>query len=87
MGVKCLASFTKTCSWPPLAERSDFEMATDLMLPNLRKPPELVVLERMKLALLPSGGTYFKPTTISPRYVAISSKGSLWNGEKKETFR
>lgn len=30
-----------------------------------------------------SGGMYFRPTTISPRYVATSSKGSLCENEKR----
>lgn len=70
MGLRCLASLTSTCSWPPFEVRSDLE-ATDLMLPpNLRKFEELPVIEEPREKnedLMFSGGMYFRPTTMSPR--------------------
>lgn len=86
IGLRCLASLTSTCSWPPLALRSDLEAADLILPPNLRRLDELPVrleprenIEDFRF----SGGMYFRPTTMSPRYVATSSNGSLCERKKK----
>lgn len=73
-GLKFFASLTSTCSEPFDDELR--ELADDLMLPNLRKPLPIDDLEKCDDFV--SGGTNFKPTIMSPRYVARSSNGSLY---------
>lgn len=72
-GLKFFASLTSTCSEPFDDELR--ELDDDLMLPNLRKPLPIDDLENDDFV---SGGTNFKPTIMSPRYVARSSNGSLY---------
>lgn len=86
MGLRCLASLTSTCSWPPLALRSDLEAADLILPPNLRRLDELPVRLEPRENIDDfrfSGGMYFRPTTMSPRYVATSSNGSLCGTTKK----
>lgn len=74
-GLKFFASLTSTCSEPFDDELR--ELDDDLMLPNLRKPLPIDDLE--KCDDFESGGTNFRPTIMSPRYVDRSSNGSLYN--------
>lgn len=67
--LRFFASFTSTSSVPLVDE-----LRGDLMLPNLRRP--LFTDDRANDDLV-SGGTNFRATIISPRYVEISSNGSL----------
>lgn len=72
-GLKFLASFTSTCNEPfddELREPDD-----DLILPNFLRP--LLIDDREKCDVFASGGTNFNPTIMSPRYVDMSSNGSL----------
>lgn len=73
-GLKFFASLTSTCSEPFDDELR--ELGDDLMLPNLRKPLPIDDLEKCDDFV--SGGTNFKPTIMSPRYVERSSNGSLY---------
>lgn len=72
-GLKFFASLTSTCSEPFDDELR--ELDDDFMLPNFRKP--LLIDDRENCDDFASGGTNFSPTIMSPRYVAISSNGSL----------
>lgn len=73
-GLKFFASLTSTCNEPFDDELR--EPVDDLMLPNLRKPVPIDDLG--KCDDFDSGGTNFKPTIMSPRYVERSSNGSLY---------
>lgn len=83
-GLKFFASLTSTCNEPFDDELRDPD--DDFMLPNFRRP--LLIDDREKCEVFASGGTNFSPTIMSPRYVAMSSNGSLYihkwkdNGEK-----
>lgn len=78
-GLKFFASLTSTCN-DPFDDDDDDELREpldDLMLPpNLRKP--LLIDDLEKCDDFESGGTNFKPTIMSPRYVERSSNGSLY---------
>lgn len=85
-----LPSFTRTCNEPLVVEL--LEPDDDLMLlPNFRRlrlPPLPVGPEDDELLLavclgVDSGGMNFSPTMMSPRYVDISSNGSLYQTKKK----
>lgn len=73
-GLKFFASLTSTCSEPFDDELR--ELVDDFMLPNFRKP--LLIDDLEKCDDFESGGTNFKPTIMSPRYVERSSNGSLY---------
>lgn len=73
-GLKFFASLTSTCNEPFDDELR--ELVDDFMLPNLRKP--LLMDDLEKCDVFESGGTNFKPTIMSPRYVERSSNGSLY---------
>lgn len=84
-GLKFFASLTSTCNEP--FEDELRELVDDLMLPNFRKP--LLIDDLEKCDVFESGGTNFKPTIMSPRYVERSSNGSLYEkntlkGQKKQ---
>lgn len=85
-GLKFFASLTSTCNEPFDDGEDDDELREpldDFMLPpNLRKP--LLIDDLEKCDDFESGGTNFKPTIMSPRYVERSSNGSLY--EMKNIF-
>lgn len=72
-GLRFFASLTSTCSEP--FDDVFLELDDDLMLPNFRSP--LLIDDLEKCDAFVSGGMNFNPTIISPRYVEISSNGSL----------
>lgn len=89
-GTRFLPSFTSTCNEPLLVAlravvdaEPDAAIALDdvddaFILPNLRKlrlPPEP---DNACCLAAASGGTNFSPTMMSPRQLAISSKGSVY---------
>lgn len=81
-GCRFFPSLTSTCREPFVVALLDPDDA--LMLPNFRKlrlPPLPVKPEDDELLAVclgvDSGGMNFNPTMMSPRYVVISSNGSL----------
>lgn len=79
-GLKFFASLTKTCSEPLEFLDGDDDDDDDFMLPNFRNP--LLIDDLEKCDVFVSGGMNFKPTIISPRFVEISSNGSLCRKKK-----
>lgn len=83
-GLRFFASFTRICKVPFDDDDDELrELLDDLMLPNLRNP--LLIDDREKCDDFVSGGTNFKPTIMSPRYVERSSNGSLYESHKKKS--
>lgn len=83
-GLKFFASLTSTCNEPFDDELR--ELVDDFMLPNLRKP--LLIDDLEKCDDFESGGTNFKPTIMSPRYVVeMSSNGSLYGKSQRKSTK